>query len=86
MSWIKKQLRYLKDTFSQLIKGFLLFFLATSGLGIALLFRYLRYNGTIIAFVGIITEAVALILCYFVFRKYFTTKEETKPPDIKKVS
>ncbi|MFW9937856.1 MAG: hypothetical protein ACFFD5_09410 [Candidatus Thorarchaeota archaeon] len=84
MSWIKKELRYLKDSFSLLIKGFVLFILAFSGLGLSLFLRYLQYNGTIIAFLGIITEAIALILCYFIFRKYISSKEESKSPHMEK--
>ena len=85
MSWIKKELRYLKDSFSLLIKGFLLFILAFSGLGLSLLLRYFQYNGTIIAFLGIITEVIALILCYFIFRKYILSKEQSKSPNLEKI-
>jgi len=84
MSWIKKELKYLKESFSLMIKGFLLFLLAFSGLGVAILLRYLQYNGTIIAFVGIIIEAITLILSYFIFRKYIISKEETNSPNLKK--
>jgi multisubunit Na+/H+ antiporter MnhB subunit len=84
MSWFKKELNYLKESFSLLIKGFLLFLLAFSGLGIAILLRFLQFNGTIIAFIGIITETIALTLGYFIFRKYIKLEQETKSSKTKK--
>jgi multisubunit Na+/H+ antiporter MnhB subunit len=79
MSWIKKELAYLKDSLPQVFKGCLIVILATSGLGIAILLRFLDFNGSIIAFVGILIEAIAMIFCYFLVRKYFIEKEESKP-------
>jgi len=86
MSWIKKEIGYLKDSIPQVIKGFLLFILATSGLGIAILLRYLDFHGTIIAFVGIVIEAFAMVLCYYLLRKYFVKEEESKPISKKKTA
>jgi len=76
MSWLKKELDYIKDSFSQIIKGFILFVCATSGLGCALLLRHLGYNGTIIAFTGIVVEAIGLFLSYLFFLKHFTLEED----------
>ncbi len=76
MSWLKKELEYIKDSFSQIIKGFILFVCATSGLVCALLLRNLGYDGTIIAFTGIVVEAIGLFLSYLFFQKHFTPEEE----------
>ncbi len=76
MSGLKTGLGYIKDSFSQILKGFILFILATSGLGFAVLLRYFGYNGSTIASVGIALEAIGLILSYMLLRKYFTLKEE----------
>ena len=78
MSGLKTGLGYIKDSFSQILKGFILFVFATSGLGFAILLRYLGYNGDTIAFAGIILEAIGLILSYILLRKYVTVKEEDK--------
>lgn len=76
MSWIKKELLYLKESFSQIIQGFILFVFACSGLGVAILLRYLEFGGTIIAFIGIVIEAIAMILSYLIFRKFFKPRKE----------
>jgi len=78
MSGVKTGLGYIKDSFSQILKGFILFILATSGLGFAVLLRNFGYNGSTIAFAGIVLEAIALILSYILLRKYVTIKEEDK--------
>jgi len=84
MSLIKKELTQLRISFSQIIKGFLLFILSSSGLAVALLLRYLRFGGTIIAFVGILVELVGMTINYFMLRKYFKKKEESKSEEDKK--
>jgi multisubunit Na+/H+ antiporter MnhB subunit len=76
MSWLKKELGYIVDSISQIIKGFILFVCVTSGLGCALLLRHLGYNGTIIAFTGIVIEAICLFLSYLFFKKHFSPEEE----------
>jgi len=76
MSWLKKELDYVKDSFSLIINGFILFVCATSGLGCALLLRYLGYNGQIIAFTGIVIEAIGLFLSYLFFQKHLKAEEE----------
>ena len=85
-SWIKKEIIYLKDSFIEIIKGIILVALASSGLVFALLLRYLGYNGTIITFFGLISEFIALILCYFLFRSYLETEEKSEltTPKVKK--
>jgi len=84
MSWIKKELNYLKDSLSQIINGFLLFILVSSGLGCAILLNYFEFNGTIIAFLSVIIQVIALILSYFLVRKYFTKKDEKRLENNKK--
>ncbi|MFX0146505.1 MAG: hypothetical protein ACFE8E_02025 [Candidatus Hodarchaeota archaeon] len=84
MSLLKKQLNQLRLSFSQVIKGFILFILSSSGLGFAIILRYLNSNGTIIAFGGILVEAIAIILIYFLFRKYFKEKKESTTKKDKK--
>ena len=86
MSWIKRELSYIKDSFSQIIKALILFLLASLGLLSALYLRFLGFNGTIISFVGIIIEIVALVLLFFLFRKHLLIKEEAKEESLKKKS
>lgn len=76
LSWIKREL-------GSLIRGFILFFLAFSGLGCALSLRFLKYNGAIIAIGGIIVEGIAMILCYIIFKGYLKSGEDTKISDEK---
>ncbi len=78
-SWIKKELIYIKDSLTEIIKGIILVALASSGLALALLLRYLGYNGTIITFVGIVAESVSLFICYFLFRNYLKSEEKIEP-------
>ena len=74
-SWIKKEIAYIKNSFSQIVLGLILVILASSGLGCAIILRYLRYNGTIITFFSIIVEFISLILCYFLLRGYLKSEE-----------
>ena len=78
MSIIKKELNQLRISFPQIVKAFILFLFSSSGLGVALFLRFLGHNGTIIAFIAILVESLAMMLSYFMFRKYFREKEETK--------
>jgi hypothetical protein len=85
-SWIKKELVYIKKSFMDIIRGLILFILASSGLGIAIFLRYFGYNGTVITFFGLIVEFIALILCYLLLRGYIKSKEEldsSKPKEKK---
>ncbi|MFX1420135.1 MAG: hypothetical protein ACFE9N_14555 [Promethearchaeota archaeon] len=77
-SWIKKEIVYIKNSFFQIILGLILVILASSGLGCAIILRYLRYNGTIITFFSIIVEFISLILCYFLLRHYLKSEESTE--------
>ncbi|KKN04165.1 hypothetical protein LCGC14_1100210 [marine sediment metagenome] len=79
LSWIKKELFYIKDSFSEIIKAFIFFVLASSGFVCALLLRYQGYNGTIITFVSLLVEFISLVICYFLFRGYLKTEEIAKP-------
>ena len=81
MVTFKKQLEYLKDSLSQIILGLILFSLSFSGLALALLLRQLRYSGTIIASFGVLTEIVALLLCYAIFKGFLKKDEEIKPSE-----
>lgn len=76
MSGLKTGLGYIKDSFSQILKGFILFVLVTSGLGFAILLKYFGFNGSTIASVGITLEVIGLILSYLLLREYVTLKEE----------
>jgi hypothetical protein len=78
-SWIKKEIGYILSSFSQIIKALLLVGFASSGLGCAIFLRYLGYNGTIITFVSIVIEFIALLLCYFLIRGYLKTEEKSEP-------
>jgi len=86
MSWIKRELSYIKDSFSQIIQAIILFLLASLGLLSALYLRFLGLNGTIISFVGIIVEIIALVLLFFLFKKHLLIKEEAKEESLKKKS
>ncbi|MFX1241700.1 MAG: hypothetical protein ACFFA7_10685 [Promethearchaeota archaeon] len=78
-SWIKKEIGYIFSSLSQIIKALLLVGFASSGLGCAIFLRYIGYNGTIITFVSIIVEFIALVLCYFLIRGYLKTANEKEP-------
>jgi phage-related holin len=80
-SWIKRELVYLKDSFREIVKGFIIFALASLGLVIAILLRYLGYNGTVITFFGIISEFISLFLCYLLLKGYIRSKgDQEKTP------
>jgi uncharacterized protein YacL len=76
MSYVKKEIRYIRDSFSQILKAFIIFILFSSGLFVALLLRSIGTNGTIISFASIISEIITLILCYFLLKKYIVIPEE----------
>jgi len=75
-SWIKKELVYIKDSFKELVKGFIIFALASSGLVFAILLRYLGYNGTVITFFSLAIELISLFLCYLLLKGYLKSKED----------
>lgn len=76
MSGIKTTLGYIKDSFSQILKGLILVILATSGLAFAILLKHLGFNGSIIASAGLILETIGLVLSYLLLRKHIKLKEE----------
>jgi Mg2+/Co2+ transporter CorB len=76
MSWLKKELGYIKSSFSQILIGILLVGLTISGLGFAIFLRLVGFNGTIIAFAGITVEVIGIIISYFLLRRYVIPKEE----------
>jgi uncharacterized protein YacL len=76
MSYVKKEIQYIRDSFSQILKAFIVFILFSSGLFVALLLRSIGTNGTIISSVSIISEIIALIMCYFLLKKYIVAPEE----------
>ena len=81
MSFVKKEIRYIKDSFTQILKALIVFILFSSGLFVALLLRSIGTNGTIISFVSIISEIITLILCYLLLKKYIVV---TKEKEVKK--
>ncbi|MBY8983797.1 MAG: hypothetical protein KGD65_01895 [Candidatus Lokiarchaeota archaeon] len=82
-SWIKKELGYIKDSFEEIVKGFIIFALASSGLVIAILLRYFGYNGTVITFFGLVVEFVSLFLCYLLLKGYLRSKEDQEKSEEK---
>lgn len=82
-SWIKKELGYIKDSFEEIVKGFIIFALASSGLVIAILLRYFGYNGTVITFFGLVVEFISLFLCYLLLKGYLRSKEDQEKSEIK---
>lgn len=76
MSYVKKEIRYIRDSFSQILKAFIIFILFSLGLFVALLLRNIGINGTMISFVSIICEIISIILCYFLLKKYIVVTEE----------
>ena len=76
MSYVKKEIRYIRDSFSQILKAFIIFILFSSGLFVAILLRNIGINGTMISFVSIISEIISIVLCYFLLKKYIVVTEE----------
>ena len=85
MPWLKKELGYIKSSFSQILMGTLLVGLTISGLGLAIFLRFAGFNGTIIAFAGITTEVISIIICYLLLRRYVIPKEEGSNKSVQKV-
>ncbi len=84
MSWLKKEFGYIKDSMGQILKAFLVVLLLSSGLALAIFLRFLGMNGTIITFLSLVVECVALILCHFLLRKYIKSTEKKEPNQITK--
>jgi len=85
MPWLKKELGYIKSSFSQILIGILLVGLTISGLALAIFLRFAGFNGTIIAFAGITIEVISLIICYLLLRRYVIPKEEGSNKSAQKV-
>jgi len=77
-SWIKKQLEYLKDSFPDIIRGFIFFFLAISGVLCAFILRYAGFNGIIIATASVSVEFIGMMICYFFFKNFIKTGKDTE--------
>ncbi len=82
-SWLKRELIYMKDSFKEILKGFIVFALASSGLVAAILLRYFGFNGTVITFYGLVIEFVSLFLCYFILKDYIKFKEDQDKSEMK---
>ena len=82
-SWIKKELGYIKESIEEIVKGFIIFALASSGLVIAILLRYFGYNGTVITFFGLVIEFISLFLCYLLLKGYLRSKEDQEKSEVK---
>ena len=82
-SWIKREIIYIKDSFKEIVKGFIIFALASSGLVIAILLRYFGYNGTVITFFGLVVELISLFLCYLLLKGFLRTKEDQEKLEAK---
>ncbi|MHA1319866.1 MAG: hypothetical protein ACTSPU_04095 [Promethearchaeota archaeon] len=85
MPWLKKELGYIKSSFSQILIGILLVGLTISGLALAIFLRFAGFNGTIIAFAGITIEVISLIICYLLLRRFVIPKEEGSNKSAQKV-
>ena len=55
-----------------------------SGLGIAILLRYLGYNGNIIVVFGILIESLSIVSCFFIFKKNLIQSNEPNPSELKR--
>jgi len=86
MPSLKKELGYIKSSFSQILIGILLVGLAISGLGFAIFLKFAGFNGTIIAFGGITIELICIVISYLLLRKYVIPKEEGSNKSIQKIS
>jgi hypothetical protein len=73
----------LSEKVLQLIGGFTLFILSFSGLLCALLLRHYKYNGIVIALIGVLIEIIAIALCYYFFKNYLTKEEEVEKAEKK---
>jgi len=85
MSWLKKELGYLKSSISQILMGMLLVGLTISGLGFAIFLRLTGFDGTIIASAGITIEVISIIISYLLLRRYIIPKEEGSKKSVQKV-
>jgi hypothetical protein len=78
MSKISSSIKSIKDSTSEILGGLIIFILVSSGFGVAVLLRYLDYNGYVISIVGISIEAISMIIIYFIYRKFIASEEESE--------
>jgi len=83
ISWIKREIIYIRESFLEIFKAFFLFILISSGLVSAIFLRYLGYSGTVITFFSILIEFIALILCFLLLKNYLEIKESSQTSKIK---
>ncbi len=87
LTWFKKELKFLVESLPEIFKGFVLFLLLFSGLGVAILIRMAGYNGAVIALGGVVVEGFSIVLCYIIFKKYLKSRDENRASEkVKKVS
>lgn len=70
LSWISKQLGYLKNSVPEILKSVALVFMILSGVLVSILLRYFDQNGVLISILGIFVEIIALIIVSYFFRNY----------------
>ncbi|TFG23778.1 MAG: hypothetical protein EU532_13175 [Promethearchaeota archaeon] len=78
MSFVKKEIGYIRDSFSQILRAIFIFVLFSSGLICALLLRLVGTNGTFISFISITIEIIMLIISYFLLNNFIETTEKTE--------
>ena len=76
MSFLKKEIGYIKDSFSQIFRALIIFILFSSGLFCALSLRLIGINGTFISFISITIELIALIITYFLLKNFIEPAEK----------
>lgn len=76
MSFVKKEIGYIKDSFSQILRAFIIFVLFSSGLFCALFLRLIGINGTFITFISISIEIIMLIISYFLLKRFIEPAEK----------
>lgn len=77
MSKLISSIKNIRNYTTEILGGFIIFLLISSGFGIAVLLRYLEYNGYVISIVGISIEAISLICIYFIYKKLLYTESES---------
>lgn len=76
MSFVKKEIGYIRESFSQILKATFVFLLFSSGLFCALLLRLVGINGTFISFISISIEIIMIIISYFLLKSFIGPSEK----------
>lgn len=76
IDWIKDQLKHLKERLPEIIAGIFVFALTISGIVVAVILRYLDFDGLMITFYSVITQAIGIILLYLMLKGYLKTRKE----------